>query len=202
MIVTEPGRVSTVTLASGTTPASRSCAITSGSDCTCSASRRTTTAVCAPCGISVRRTNVSVVATGPSSPNWSKPGIGFAVGRRRGVVQNDDEPTLDLLAHHVLPTACLGMYVFPFETDDVHQQALCQPVLTHDRDREIATLVGEFQMSIAGDHQQAVTLHTRNSLADGGSALFEPFGDPRPEWDYALFFQVVDRPEIHLRGVD
>ena len=30
----------------------------------------------------------------------------------------------------------------------------------------------------------------------------QPLGNASPQWDDALFFKVIDRPEVHLRGID
>ena len=43
-----------------------------------------------------------------------------------------EQAALDLLAHHVLPAACLVVHVLPVETDDVGEQPLGEPVLAHD----------------------------------------------------------------------
>jgi hypothetical protein len=49
-------------------------------------------------------------------------------------------------------------------------------------------IVGQFQVPVARHVQQAVALHSRDGLADGGTALLETLGDARTQGHYALFF--------------
>jgi hypothetical protein len=61
---------------------------------------------------------------------------------------------------------------------------------------------GEFQMAVAGHSQQSVPLHPRHRLAHGRSALFQALRDTRAQRNHALLLEVVDRPQIHLGGVN
>ena len=65
-----------------------------------------------------------------------------------------------------------------------------------------AALVGQFQVPVTGDVQQAVALHPGDGLAHRGSALLETLGDARTQRHYALFFEVVDGAQVHLGGID
>src|ERR1700761_6753546 len=97
---------STVTLALGTTPASLRRVIKSMSPCTCSVNWRTTTATGGPAGNSVNRTRLPSSAPNPSPmPRSMSPGIGL--------------PNGDVVAHDVLPPACLGVHFFPRQADDI-----------------------------------------------------------------------------------
>ena len=57
---------------------------------------------------------------------------GIAVGRLGRPAEDLDETALDLLAHDVLPAACLVVHVLPLEADDVGEQTLGEAVLAHD----------------------------------------------------------------------
>ncbi|SLI94656.1 Uncharacterised protein [Mycobacteroides abscessus subsp. abscessus] len=46
------------------------------------------------------------------------------------MVEDLDEATFDVLAHHVFPATRLGVHVLPVQADDVDQQPLGEPVLT------------------------------------------------------------------------
>lgn len=137
-----------------------------------------------------------------SEPELFQSRNGIAVRRRGRIVQHGDQATLHLFAHDVLPPARFGVYVFPAETDDIDEQALGETVLAHHRHGEAAPLLRQLQMAVTCDRQQAVTFHPCDSLTDGGTALLEAFCDTCPQGHHALFFQIVDRPEVHLRGVD
>jgi hypothetical protein len=112
------------------------------------------------------------------------------------------KPTLDVFAHHVLPPASFGVHFFPRQSDDVDQQALGEPVLAHDGDGQCAALVGQLEVAVAGHVQQPVALHPRHGLADRGSALVKPFGDPGTQRSHTLFLEVVDGPQVHLGGIN
>jgi hypothetical protein len=64
--------------------------------------------------------------------------------------------------------------------DDVDQQKLGQPVLTHDGHRLHPAQRGQHEMPVALDRQQSVALHPRDRLADRGTALVQSLGDPGP----------------------
>src|ERR1700742_4197521 len=57
-------------------------------------------------------------------------------------------------------------------------------------------------MAVAGHVQQPVAFHPRHSLADRGPTLVKPFGDPGTQRGNALFFEVVDGPQVHLGGIN
>ena len=63
-------------------------------------------------------------------------------------------------------------------------------------------LVGELEVAVALDGEQAVALHPGHGLRDGRTALVQPLGDPGAQRDDALLDQLVDGPEVHLGGVD
>ena len=94
------------------------------------------------------------------------------------------------------------MHFLPRQPDHVDQQPLGEPMFAHHGDGERAAPVGQLQMAVTGDVQQPVPLHPRHGLADGGATLIEPFGDACTQRHYALFFEVVDGPQVHLGGID
>ncbi len=77
------------------------------------------------------------------------------------------------------------MHLIPFEADDVDEQTLGEAMLAHHRDRKVAALLGELEMTVTRHLEQSVALHASNRLAHGRTALLESFGDPRAERDDA-----------------
>jgi hypothetical protein len=75
-------------------------------------------------------------------------------------------------------------------------------VLAHHRDGERAAVIGELQVPVVGDDDQPVALHPPDGLTDRGPALPEALGDPGAQRDHALLLELVNRPEVHLSGVD
>src|ERR1700712_1378189 len=57
-------------------------------------------------------------------------------------------------------------------------------------------------MTITGHVQESVALHPGNRLAHRGPALLETFGDSGAQRYDTLFLEVIDRPQIHLGGID
>src|SRR5919112_1139509 len=49
---------------------------------------------------------------------------------------------------------------------------------------------------------QVVPFHPGDRLRHRRTTLMQPLGDPGPERDDALLLELVDRPQVHLRGVD
>ena len=102
----------------------------------------------------------------------------------------------------MLPAAGLVVDELPVQPDDVDQQPLGQPVLAHDADGPGPALVAQLEVTVALDAHQVVALHARDRLGDRRAALVQPLGDAGAEGDDALLLELVDRPEVHLRGVD
>ncbi len=127
---------------------------------------------------------------------------GVSVGRGRRVLEDREQAAFDVLAHHVLPAAGLLVDLIPGHSDDVHQEALGEAMLAHHRDGERASAVGQFEVPVPGDPEEAVALHAGNGLRHGGTGLFQTLGDPRPQRHDALFFEIVDRSQVHLGGVN
>jgi hypothetical protein len=75
-------------------------------------------------------------------------------------------------------------------------------MLAHHGDGKGAALLGQFQVAVSGDVQQPVALHSGHGLADGGATLLEALGNAGTQRHYALFFEVVDGPQVHLGGID
>ena len=63
-------------------------------------------------------------------------------------------------------------------------------------------LLGELEVPVALDGEQAVALHPGHRLGDGRAALVQPLGDAGAQRDDALLHELVDRAEVHLGGVD
>ena len=193
-------------------PAALSSAIRSASTCTCSAMRRTSTRP------PPRRANSSSRCRPTSSVGGAEtPGRGRRRGRAAQLVEAGDrvavrrdgrvveqlhELALHRLAHHVLPAAGLGVHELPLEPDHVDEQPLGQPVLAHHRHRAAAAGVGQLEVPVAGHHHQPVALHPGHGLAHRRPALAEALGDPGAQRDDALLLELVDRPEVHLGGID
>ncbi len=118
------------------------------------------------------------------------------------VVEQLEQPPLDGLGHDVLPAARLLVDELPVEADDVGEQPLGEPVLAHHPGREPVALLGELEVAVALDGEQAVALHPGHGLGDGRPALVEPLGDPGTQRDDPLLDQLVDGPQVHLGGVD
>ena len=65
-----------------------------------------------------------------------------------------------------------------------------------------ATGVGELQMPITLDVDEVVPLHPGHRLRHRRTTLMQPLGDPRAEGNDALLLELIDRPQVHLRGID
>ncbi len=76
-----------------------------------------------------------VVEAGRADAEIRQARDGIAERRGGGVVEHLDQTALDILAHHVLPAARLGVDVLPRQPDHVDEQPLGQPVLAHHGDR-------------------------------------------------------------------
>ena len=125
-----------------------------------------------------------------------------AVRRLGRGVEQLDQPALDVLGDHVLPATSLVVHLLPVQPNHVDKQPLGQPVLAHHPHRPGATLRGELEMPITQLVDQVVPLHPGDGLRHGRTTLMQPFGDPGPKRDDALLLELVDRPQVHLRGVD
>jgi hypothetical protein len=125
-----------------------------------------------------------------------------AVRRVRRMTQQVEEPPLDGIADHMLPTTGLSVHLLPRDADHIHQETLREPVLAHHPGRRLTAHRGQFQMPIIGHHEQAIALHTRDRLRDGRAALTQAFGDARPHRHDPLLLKLEHRSEVHLRGID
>ena len=72
--------------------------------------------------------------------------------------------------------------------------------MTDDRVR--AAELGQRQVPVALDGEQAVALHPGHGLADGRAALVQPLGDAGAQRRHPLLFQLEDGAQVHLGGVD
>src|SRR5690606_39177963 len=63
-------------------------------------------------------------------------------------------------------------------------------------------LLGELEMAVALDRQQAVALHPGHGLAHRRTALVEALGDAGAQRDDPLLLQLENGPQVHLGGVD
>jgi hypothetical protein len=86
--------------------------------------------------------------------------------------------------------------------DHVDEEELGQAVLAHYRDRVGAAGIGEVQVPVALDGEQAVALHAGDGLADGRAALVQPLGDAGTQRRHTLLFELEDGLEVHLSGID
>ena len=131
-----------------------------------------------------------------------EPGDRVAVGRLGRVVEHLEQAALDLLAHDVLPAAGLVVHVGPVEPDHVGEQTLGEAVLAHHVHRAGAALGGELEVAVAFDDDEAVALHAADGLRHGRTGVAEALGDARAQRHDALLFEVEDRAQVHLGGVD
>ena len=104
-------------------------------------------------------------SAGRLSPSSSRPGIGLPYGDSVGWSSSSTQAALDGLGHHVLPAAGLGVHELPVEPDHVGEQPLGEPVLAHHPGRQPHALVGELEVAVALDGEQAVALHPGHGLA-------------------------------------
>lgn len=75
-------------------------------------------------------------------------------------------------------------------------------MLAHDPDGVPASLLGQLQVAITVHAEQADPFHPADGLAHRRPALVETLRDPGAKRHDALFLQLEDRTEIHLRRVD
>ena len=52
----------------------------------------------------------------------------------------------------------------PSQSQDVEKETFGDAVLSHDRDRDVSALVGEFNDAFVSEAQQAVTFQARHGL--------------------------------------
>ena len=119
-----------------------------------------------------------------------------------GVLEHLQDALLHLVTHDVLPAACLFVHVLKFQTNDVGEQTLSQAVLTHHLNRLVAAFLGQFEVAVRLNGEQAVLLHACHSLGNGRAGVLESFSDARTHGDDALFLQFEDGAQIHLCGID
>ena len=112
------------------------------------------------------------------------------------------EPPFDLLAHHVLPAACLVVHVFPLEADHVGEEALGEAVLAHDVHGLAAPIRRQLEVTVARDHDESIAFHAGDGLRDRGSGVAETLGDARTQRHDVLLLEIEDGAEVHLRRVD
>ena len=62
--------------------------------------------------------------------------------------------------------------------------------------------VGQLEVPVAGDDDEAVALHARDRLGDRRAGVPEPLGDAGAQGGDAFLGELVDRLEVHLRRVD
>src|SRR5665647_2123973 len=125
-----------------------------------------------------------------------------AVRRVPRVVEQLDQPLLHPVAHHVLPAARLLMHVRPLQADHVREQPLGEAVLAHHPGGLELPVGSQIEVPVTDDHHQAVALHPGDRLRHSRTGVAEALRDPRTQRDDALLGQLVDRPQVHLGGVD
>ena len=77
-----------------------------------------------------------------------QPRNGVAVRRLARMLQELQQPALDLLGHHVLPAAGLIVNELDVEPDDVEEQPFGQAMLAHHPGGQLASLGRQLQMAI------------------------------------------------------
>jgi hypothetical protein len=66
-------------------------------------------------------------------------------------------------------------------------------VLAHDTGRLLTAEVGQLEVAVTADGEEAVALHARDGLRHGRAGLPEALGDPRPQRHDPLLLELVDR---------
>ena len=127
---------------------------------------------------------------------------GVTEGISGDVVKDAGQASLDLLTHHVLPTACLLMDEPAVQADDVQEQPFSKPVLADHFSGPPAALVGELEGAVVGNLDEAVTLHTRHRLGDRGPRVVEALDNAGAQRWNAVLLKLIDGLEVHLGGVD
>ena len=129
-------------------------------------------------------------------------GDSVAVRGELGVLEHLQDALLHLVAHDMLPAACFFVHVLKFQANNVGEQTLSQAVLTHHLDRLVTAFLGQFEVAVRLNGEQAVLLHARHGLGNGRTGVLESFSDTRTHGDDALFLQFEDGAQIHLCGID
>ena len=200
--MTRPSWRRTSTRWPGSSPAAVSRLSASWSTCTGSPMRRTTTV-----GALGQRDLGQALDADPELlvrhlAQLVQPGDRVAVGRLAVVADHGEDLALDPLGHDVLPAARLLVDVLPLQPDDVDEQALGEAVLAHDAGGDQPALVGELEVAVAREGEQAVALHAGHGLRHRRARVAQALGDPGAQGDDPLLHELVDRAQVHLGGVD
>src|SRR5690606_1871047 len=107
-----------------------------------------------------------------------------------------------LLAHYMLPAACFVVHERPIEADYIGEESLRKPMLAHDMHGSRAALEREREMPIVGDNDKPVSLHSTDGLRHRGAGMPDALRNARTQRHDALFFEVENRAQVHLGGVN
>lgn len=118
------------------------------------------------------------------------------------LAQQGQDLAFDPLTDDMLPPAGLIVDELPLEAQDVDEQAFGQPMLAHHADSFLAPLGGQLKVSVTGKREKTVPFHPRHSLRNGRTRMAQTLSDTGSQGDDALFFELVDRPQVHLRSVN
>jgi hypothetical protein len=94
------------------------------------------------------------------------------------------------------------VHLLPFQSDDVNEQSFGKPMLPHDRDRQFAAVLGEFEVPVVSDDHQSVAFHARHRLAHGGAALLQTLRYAGAQRYDTLLLELEDGAQVHLGSVD
>ena len=94
------------------------------------------------------------------------------------------------------------MNQLPVQANYFEQKTLGKAVFTHYLDCGKATLVGELELAVIPKREQAVSLHTGNSLGNGRAGVLQAFRDSSAHGCDALFLKLQNGLEIHFRRVN
>ena len=141
-------------------------------------------------------------AVTPTTPSSSSPGIGLPYGDSVGEFSRSTSrrsTSSEITCSQRQASSCTFSQSSPITSISSRSASRCLRITRIARD---ATLLGELQVPVALHVDQVVPLHPGDGLRHGRATLMQPLGDPGPEGDDALLLELVDRPQVHLRGVD
>jgi hypothetical protein len=94
------------------------------------------------------------------------------------------------------------MNEFPLQPDDVEQQPLGQSMLAHHSGGLGPTGRGQLKVTVARDVQQPVPFHPGHGLRDRRPGVTETLGDASSKRHNTFLFELEDRSQVHLGGID
>ena len=138
----------------------------------------------------------------PVSPSSSRPGIGLPYGDSVGWSSSSSSrrsTVSDITCSQRHASACTSSQSRPITSVSSRSASRCLRI-TRVASRMPSSVSSRWRSP--STVTQAVALHAGHGLGDGRAALVQPLGDPGTQRDDAFLDQLIDRPEVHLGGVD